>query len=57
MLEYTKLNIVLYYIAPKKSAAFFFNAVFNIILESRNLFTNNLYILIINEPLKLKFTN
>jgi hypothetical protein len=57
MPKYTKPNIVLYYTAPKKSAASFSNAVFNIILESGNLLTNDLYILITNEPLKLRFTN
>jgi hypothetical protein len=30
---------------------------FNIILESGNLLINDLYIPIMNEPLKLKFTN
>jgi hypothetical protein len=57
MPEYIKPNIIPYYIAPGKSVAFLFNAVFNIILEFRNLPTNNLYILIINKPLKLKFTD
>jgi isocitrate dehydrogenase kinase/phosphatase len=57
MLKYIKLNIIPYYTALKNSAISFFNAVFNIILEFRNLFTNNLYILITNKPLKPRFTN
>jgi hypothetical protein len=57
MPEYTKLNIIPYYTALGKNAASFSNAVFNIILESKNLLTNDLYIFTTNKLLKLRFTN
>jgi hypothetical protein len=57
MPKYIKPNIIPYYTAPKKNAASFSDIMFNIILEFRNLPTNNLYIPTINELLKPRFTD